>query len=178
MHSASIDTSDVKHHNFSTFLLHISLHPLPTSQSHLYSTCPPPSPPNPPSASSSPLTISSTTNPFSTAMASSIRNPSNLDTFYMSHNVAPALVSSIDDQIEFRVEHGTPVNLDPKTRWSERYIHSEIYKRFSGIHCVVYRHCSDVLPYCISGVQLRPGIHMAGFLDPSSTPLHSSPLSH
>jgi hypothetical protein len=28
----------------------------------------------------------------------------------------------------------------------------------------VHSHCSEVLPYCVSGVPLRNTIHMAGFL--------------
>lgn len=47
---------------------------------------------------------------------------------------------------------------------SERYIHSEIYKRFSGVNSAVHSHSSDVVPYSVNGVPLKPVIHTAGFL--------------
>jgi ribulose-5-phosphate 4-epimerase/fuculose-1-phosphate aldolase len=94
----------------------------------------------------------------------SVRNPTNTTTFFISHNVAPAMITSASDLLEFRVSDGSPVDPDSKIRWSERYIHSEIYKRFAAIHCVVHSHAGDVLPFTISGVPLRSGIHMAGFL--------------
>ena len=94
----------------------------------------------------------------------SVRNPDTEDTFFMSHNFGPALVSSSEDLIEFKIEDASPVNPDVKVGFSERYIHSEIYKKFSGVNSIVHSHSSEVLPYCVSDVPLRPVIHMAGFL--------------
>jgi ribulose-5-phosphate 4-epimerase/fuculose-1-phosphate aldolase len=94
----------------------------------------------------------------------SVRSPDNHGTFWMSCNISPALVSSQDDLSEYYVEDSTPVEKDAKPGYLERHIHSEIYKRIPGINSVVHSHCSDVLPYCVSGVPLRAAVHMAGFL--------------
>lgn len=95
----------------------------------------------------------------------SVRSPDNHDTFYMPCNMAPALLGAEDDLVEYNVEDGEPVEkAHAKPGYLERFIHSEIYKRFPGINSVVHSHCAEVLPYTISGVPLKSGIHMAGFL--------------
>lgn len=94
----------------------------------------------------------------------SVRSPDNAETFYMSANMAPALVSSPEDLIEYNVEDATAVEKTPKDGFLERHIHSEIYKRFPAVNSVVHSHCSDVLPYCISGVPLKASVHTAGFM--------------
>lgn len=94
----------------------------------------------------------------------SVRNPDNEQAFFMSHNFAPALVSSAEDIIEFTVEDGSPVKSEVRVGFSERYIHSEIYKRFPTVNSIVHSHSSDVLPFAISGVPLKPVLYTAGFL--------------
>ncbi|KAF2476611.1 uncharacterized protein BDR25DRAFT_210216 [Lindgomyces ingoldianus] len=94
----------------------------------------------------------------------SVRSPDNLATFWMPCNISPALVSSPDDLVEYNVEDVSPVEKNVKPGYLERSIHGEIYKRFPAINSVVHSHCSHVLPYCVSGVPLKPMIHMAGFL--------------
>ena len=94
----------------------------------------------------------------------SVRSPDNDGTFFVSHNVSPALVSSRSDLLEFYVEDGSPVDKDRKIGWSERYGHSELYKRFPAVNSVIHSHSADVLPFTVSNVPLKPLIHMAGFL--------------
>ncbi|TGJ79294.1 hypothetical protein E0Z10_g9474 [Xylaria hypoxylon] len=94
----------------------------------------------------------------------SVRNPANPSTFFMSRNLAPALVSSPSDIVEYHVADASPVEPDAPNGFIERYIHSEIYKRFSDISTVVHSHSPAVIPYSISGVPLKASIHMAGFL--------------
>ncbi|ORY10675.1 class II aldolase and Adducin N-terminal domain-domain-containing protein [Clohesyomyces aquaticus] len=100
----------------------------------------------------------------------SVRSPDNPATFWMPCNIPPALISTPDDLIEYNVEDATPVEKNVKPGYLERCIHSEIYKRFPAVNSVVHSHSSDVLPYCISGVPLKPTIHLAGFLG-SSVPV-------
>ncbi|KAI1755585.1 class II aldolase and Adducin N-terminal domain-containing protein [Xylaria castorea] len=95
----------------------------------------------------------------------SVRNPNNPATFFLSRNVAPALVSSPDDIVEYHISDASPVEPDAPNGFIERYIHSEIYKRFSQISTVVHSHSPAVIPYSVSVVPLKPLIHMAGFLD-------------
>ncbi|KAI8956260.1 major facilitator superfamily domain-containing protein [Xylaria longipes] len=94
----------------------------------------------------------------------SVRNPNNTTTFFMSRNVAPALVSSLDDIVEYHISDASPVEPNAPNGFIERYIHSEIYKRFSQISTVVHSHSPAVIPYSINDVPLKPLIHMAGFL--------------
>ncbi|KAI0457523.1 class II aldolase and Adducin N-terminal domain-containing protein [Xylaria acuta] len=94
----------------------------------------------------------------------SVRNPANPATFFLSRNVAPALVSSPDDIVEYYVSDASPVGPNAPDGFIERYIHSETYKRFSQISTVVHSHSPAVIPYGVSGVPLKPLIHMAGFL--------------
>lgn len=76
----------------------------------------------------------------------------------------PALISTPEDLVEYHVDSAEAVEKDAKPGYLERYIHSEIYKRFPAINSVVHSHARDVLPYCTSGVPLKNTIHMAGFL--------------
>jgi ribulose-5-phosphate 4-epimerase/fuculose-1-phosphate aldolase len=94
----------------------------------------------------------------------SVRSPDNPATFWMPCNMAPALVSSSDDLVEYKVDSAEPIEKNAKPGYLERHIHSEIYKRFPTVNCVVHSHASDVLPYTVSGVPLRSTIHMASFL--------------
>ncbi|KAH0366949.1 arad-like aldolase/epimerase, partial [Aureobasidium melanogenum] len=94
----------------------------------------------------------------------SVRNPNNGSNFFMSRNLAPALVANSSDLVEYYVEDAAPVDPNAPKGFIERYIHSELYKRFPSINSVVHSHSPQVVPYTFSGVPLRPSIHMAGFL--------------
>ena len=94
----------------------------------------------------------------------SVRHPDNASHFIMSANRAPALVASASDFVTYNVEDASATDSDAPRGYIERYIHSEMYKRFSDVECVIHAHAPDVLPYAISGVPLRPVFHMPGFL--------------
>ncbi|KAG9595420.1 arad-like aldolase/epimerase, partial [Aureobasidium melanogenum] len=94
----------------------------------------------------------------------SVRNPNNGSNFFMSRNLAPALVANSSDLVEYYVEDAASVDPNAPSGFIERYIHSELYKRFPSINSVVHSHSPQVIPYTFSGVPLRPSIHMAGFL--------------
>ena len=94
----------------------------------------------------------------------SVRNPVNSKTFFLSRNLAPALISTREDFVEYSVDNAEPVDSGAPKGYSERHIHSEILKRFPAVNSVVHSHSPDVLPYCVNDVPLKPTIHMAGFL--------------
>lgn len=101
----------------------------------------------------------------------SVRNPDTPAHFFMPMSMAPALLSTADDIVEYKVEDASPADPNEKRKgYVERYIHSEIYKKFPNVNAVVHSHCSDVLPYTISGVPLKTSIHTAGYLG-SSVPV-------
>lgn len=78
--------------------------------------------------------------------------------------MAPALVRTSDDLVDYRVEDAQPAHEGAKRGFLERYIHSEIYKCFPEVQSVVHAHAHQVLPYAVSGVPFQPCGHMAGFL--------------
>ncbi|EXJ61767.1 hypothetical protein A1O7_02197 [Cladophialophora yegresii CBS 114405] len=67
----------------------------------------------------------------------------------MSANTAPALVRSAADFAEYNVSDAQPAHRDgPRKGFVERYIHSELYKWYAGVVCVIiHAHADDILPY-------------------------------
>ncbi|GIJ90424.1 hypothetical protein Asppvi_009378 [Aspergillus pseudoviridinutans] len=94
----------------------------------------------------------------------SVRHPEKTNTFLMPRNMAPALMSSRADIVEYWVEDASPVDPNSPPGYVERFIHSEIYKRYPEIHSVIHSHSPALLPFTITGVELRPCVHMGGFL--------------
>jgi len=86
----------------------------------------------------------------------SVHSSDNPAAFYLPYNIYHTLSSDADDLVEYNVADASPVEKDVKSSYLERYIHSEIYKRFPAVNSVVRSHYSDVLPYCVSGVPLNP----------------------
>jgi len=83
----------------------------------------------------------------------------------MSRSRAPALISSVVDINEYKIADGEASDRkEETTHFAERFIHSEIYKRFKSVNAVVHAHPSDILPFCVTDVPLKPMIHTAGFL--------------
>ncbi|KAK7550609.1 class II aldolase and Adducin N-terminal domain-containing protein [Phyllosticta citricarpa] len=96
----------------------------------------------------------------------SLRNPHNPSTFFMARHIAPALISSEADLVQYNIEDASPVYPNVKPGYAERCIHSELLKKYPDVNAVVHSHCPEVLPFCVSNVPLRPTTHMAGFLGP------------
>lgn len=94
----------------------------------------------------------------------SYRHPFQPEVFVMSKFIAPGTLTSSDDLIEYHVSNAEPLDPNSVKGYSERHIHSEIYKRHATVQAVVHSHSESVVPYTISGVPLRPCYHMAGFL--------------
>lgn len=82
----------------------------------------------------------------------------------LTHDAGPAIISGRADIGEYHISDGSPL---PGTKggYSERFIHSEILKRYPDINAVVHSHAEDVLPFTIlPDVAVEPTYHMAGFL--------------
>jgi ribulose-5-phosphate 4-epimerase/fuculose-1-phosphate aldolase len=93
------------------------------------------------------------------------RDPSR---FLLAKSIAPATVT-VDDIMEFDLEG---IAIDPKGRrpYLERFIHSEIYRMRPDVLAIVHSHSPAVIPFGVTGTQLRPISHMSGFLG-TSTPI-------
>lgn len=74
----------------------------------------------------------------------------------MPRNLAPGLISSAEDIVEYFVEDASPVDPASPNGYVERFIHSEIYRKYPNVHSVVHSHAPSVLPYTITGSSICP----------------------
>lgn len=87
-----------------------------------------------------------------------LRHPTDPGRYLMSRSRSPEVVQA-DDILEFTLE-SEPV-VPPKERvYSERVIHGEIYKVRPEVMAVCHHHAPSILPFCISGVELKPVYHL------------------
>jgi HCOMODA/2-hydroxy-3-carboxy-muconic semialdehyde decarboxylase len=91
----------------------------------------------------------------------SVRNPANVNHYFLARAGAPALVTSADI-----VEYDLDSNPASGTGagYMERFIHGEIYKARPDVTAVVHCHCLDVIPFAAANVPLRPMYHMGYFI--------------
>jgi ribulose-5-phosphate 4-epimerase/fuculose-1-phosphate aldolase len=94
----------------------------------------------------------------------SVRHPANKDRYLMSASLAPGRVTK-DDIMEFDLE-SQPIDQRGRSIYSERFIHSEIYKVRADVHAVLHSHSPTLIPFGASNVPLRPIAFTAGFLSP------------
>jgi HCOMODA/2-hydroxy-3-carboxy-muconic semialdehyde decarboxylase len=95
----------------------------------------------------------------------SIRHPERKDRFLMSASLAPGRVSKADI-MEFDLD-AKPLDQRDRSIYSERFIHSEIYKARPDVNAVLHSHSPTVIPFSVSQVPLRPILNSAGFLAPN-----------
>jgi HCOMODA/2-hydroxy-3-carboxy-muconic semialdehyde decarboxylase len=84
----------------------------------------------------------------------SARHPQHPDRFLMSRARAPGLVVA-SDILEFGLD-GELAHPDERPIYSERFIHSEVYKARPDVHAVVHSHSPTVVPFSVTQVPLRP----------------------
>jgi len=92
----------------------------------------------------------------------SVRNPANPNHFYISRWLAPDLVTE-SDIVELDLDC-VPVNGDTRKLYSERWIHSEIYRARPDVKSVVHTHAPTVVLMGVTGEPLVPIYHMVGFI--------------
>jgi ribulose-5-phosphate 4-epimerase/fuculose-1-phosphate aldolase len=92
----------------------------------------------------------------------SVRHPTNPNHFYISRWLAPDLVTE-SDIVELDL-NCIPVTGDQRKLYSERFIHSEIYKVRPDVKSVVHTHAPTVVLMGVSGEPLVPIYHMTGFI--------------
>jgi ribulose-5-phosphate 4-epimerase/fuculose-1-phosphate aldolase len=95
----------------------------------------------------------------------SIRHPTRPDRFLMTASLAPGRVSK-GDVMEFDLD-SNPIDRRGRSIYSERFIHSEIYKARHDVNAVMHSHSPTVIPFSATQVPLRPILNNAGFLAPS-----------
>ena len=101
----------------------------------------------------------------------SVRHPRDANRFLMSRAIAPELVSA-NDVIEYDLD-GNAVDAKGRQSFSERFIHSEIYRARPDVMSVVHAHTPSVVAFSVSDVTLRPVIISANFLG-EGVPAHQN----
>jgi len=85
----------------------------------------------------------------------SARHPHRPDRFLMSRARAPGLVVTADI-MEFGLDGERVDEKDDRPVYSERFIHSEVYKARPDVNAVVHSHSPTVVPFSVTKVPLRP----------------------
>ena len=92
----------------------------------------------------------------------SMRHPDNPNRYFLSRSRAPELVEP-DDLIEYDID-SQPIREPGVGQYSERVIHGEIYKARPEVNAVCHHHAPSILPFCISGMELKPVYHLGATL--------------
>jgi ribulose-5-phosphate 4-epimerase/fuculose-1-phosphate aldolase len=92
----------------------------------------------------------------------SARDPRDPNRFLMSRARAPGLVTAADIMV-FGLD-GEPIKEDGRPIYSERFIHSEVYRARPDVQSVVHTHSPTVVPFSVTEVPLKP--IRAGFFYP------------
>ncbi|KAJ7056764.1 arad-like aldolase/epimerase [Mycena amicta] len=113
----------------------------------------------------------------------SVRNPDNSSQFLMTFAIAPAQATS-QSIVTYEIDNATAVGLTfnssivgsaVPTGFAERYIHSEIFKKFPTILSVVHTHTLEILPFANQepgkGVPLVSQMHTAPAIGSKGAPI-------
>jgi HCOMODA/2-hydroxy-3-carboxy-muconic semialdehyde decarboxylase len=98
----------------------------------------------------------------------SVRDEHDPNHFLLARRL-PAGVVTAADILEYDLDT-KPVRDTGAVGYSERFIHGEIYKARPDVKAIIHFHAPDLIPFGVTGVPLRPMIHMAGFL-PQQVPV-------
>lgn len=88
----------------------------------------------------------------------SIRHPENPNHYFISRSRSPQLVTP-EDIMEFDLQ-GNSVDGSDMRPYAERHIHGAIMELRPEVNSVIHNHSYSVIPFGLTGVQLRPAIHV------------------
>jgi HCOMODA/2-hydroxy-3-carboxy-muconic semialdehyde decarboxylase len=88
----------------------------------------------------------------------SIRHPDRPDRYCLSRARAPECIEP-GDIMEFTLD-GVAIEPAGRKPYAERFIHGAVYEARPDVHAVVHNHSPAVIPFGITGVPLRPVMHM------------------
>jgi ribulose-5-phosphate 4-epimerase/fuculose-1-phosphate aldolase len=88
----------------------------------------------------------------------SMRHPLDDERYLLGRSRSPELIDP-NDVMEFTLD-SQPVIPPTGFMYGERVIHGEIYRIRPDVHAICHHHSRAVMPFCISGVQLRPVDHL------------------
>lgn len=88
----------------------------------------------------------------------SVRNPENPERFLLSRSLSPELVTA-DDVMEFEMD-GTVAGPSTQRPYGERIIHGAVLKARPDVQAVFHGHAHPILPFTVTGVPIRPVVHL------------------
>jgi len=88
----------------------------------------------------------------------SMRHPGHPDRFCLSRARAPECIEA-SDVMQFALD-GTPIEPAGRKPYAERFIHGAVYDARPDVRAVVHNHSPGVIPFGVTGVPLRPIMHM------------------
>jgi ribulose-5-phosphate 4-epimerase/fuculose-1-phosphate aldolase len=91
-----------------------------------------------------------------------MRHPTDPQRYLMSRSRAPELVQP-EDILEFSLD-SQPVRPTDVRLYGERVIHGCIYQARPDVNAVCHHHAPSILPFCISGAELKPVYHLGATL--------------
>jgi HCOMODA/2-hydroxy-3-carboxy-muconic semialdehyde decarboxylase len=91
-----------------------------------------------------------------------MRHPTDPGRYLMSRSRAPELVQP-DDILEFTID-SHPVKQTDVRLYGERVIHGGIYQARPDVNAICHHHAASILPFCISGAELKPVFHLGATL--------------
>ncbi len=91
-----------------------------------------------------------------------MRHPTDPSRYLMSRSRAPELVQP-EDIHEFTLDSQILKPIEQRL-YGERVIHGEIYKARPEVMAVCHHHAPSILPFCISGAELKPVYHLGATL--------------
>ena len=92
----------------------------------------------------------------------SVRSEQDPNRYLLSRSLAPELVLE-SDIIEYDLD-SNPIDAGGRESVRERFIHGEVYRARPEVMAVVHNHSPTVVPFSVTGVELRPIFHMAAFI--------------
>jgi HCOMODA/2-hydroxy-3-carboxy-muconic semialdehyde decarboxylase len=92
----------------------------------------------------------------------SMRSPDNPQRYFLARSLAPEVVQ-VEDLLEYDLD-SNPVDARGRESVRERFIHGEVYKARPEVMAVVHNHSPSVIPFSVTGVPMRPIVHMAAFI--------------
>jgi HCOMODA/2-hydroxy-3-carboxy-muconic semialdehyde decarboxylase len=93
------------------------------------------------------------------------RSTSNPNRFFLARAIAPETVTAADI-MEFDLDSNA-IDARGRASYTERFIHSEIYKARPDVMGVVHAHTPSILPFATSDIPLRPVYQQATFIGQS-----------
>lgn len=101
----------------------------------------------------------------------SVRHPQRPDRFLLAQSRAPELVQA-DDILEYDAD-AAPVDGAGRPQYSERFIHSEIYRARPDVMAICHHHSAAIMPFCVAGIPVVP-VYQHGALIGRDVPLWDS----